>query len=183
MEQEDVNTTSESQEVEPTIETVVEPTVEAGSKTDSALLLKSLQEEREKRRELEQVLASQQVQPEFDAFSDEGKAIKGELEALKESLVLKELHDKFPALKDKSDEFNEFRKDYPSVPLDKVSKLFLAEKDLLEVPMKRKGLEQASGGGRNVPATGPTPDEIANLRNTNYRKYLDMVKQGKIKFG
>ncbi len=180
---EDVNTTTESQVVESTTETVEESPDQAGSKTDSALLLKSLQEEREKRRELEQILAEKQTVPEPDIFSDEGKILKDEISQLKESIALKELKDKFPALKDKSSEFDEFRKEYPSVPLEKVSKLFLAEKDLLDTTPERKGLEKQSGGGRTVPQAGMSVDDISKLRQTNFRKYLELTKAGKINVG
>lgn len=175
---EDVNTTTESQVVESTTETVEES--QAGSKTDSALLLKSLHEEREKRRELEQRLLEKEAQPEPDAFSDEGKVLKHEIDSLKESIVLKDLQEKHPALKDKSSEFDEFRKDYPGVSLEKVSKLFLVEKDLLEQP-ERKGLEKTTGGARNVPPVGMSTEDITQLRTTNFRKYLKLVQEGKIK--
>lgn len=162
--------------------------VKAGDKTEPNLLLKSLQEERERRRLLEEELqALKQSTTETDIVSDEGKILKSnisslesEIKAIKEEKVLSELQSKFPALKDKSAEFNEFRRSYPGSNPESVAKLFLVENDLLETP-PRKGLEKATGGGRVVPQSGMSPSEIKDLRETNFRKYSQLVKDGIIK--
>ena len=168
--------------------------VKPGDKTEPNLLLKSLQEERELRRveqekrlELEAQLLALQSVPDPDVYSDEGKALqqeistlKGQVQAITEEKVLGELIAKHPAIKDKLSEFNEFRKDYPSDKLASAAKLFLAENDLLEVPV-RKGLEKSSGGGRTAPQQGMTEAEVKTLRETNFRKYSSLVKSGAIK--
>lgn len=162
---------------------VVEEPVKPGEKTDSALLLKSLQEEREKRRLVEEkLLALENQSPENnDVFSDEGKLLKQEISSLREKIEVKELLDQYPAIKDKSAEFNEFRTEYPGIPVDKIAKIFLAEKGLLEPHAPRKGLEKPSGGGKSIPTGEMTTEEVSNLRNNNFRKYMSLVKEGKIK--
>ena len=66
---------------------VVKEEATPGTKTDSALLLKSLQEEREKRRELEEELTNLKSSvPSDEVFSDEGKALKSEINILKSEL-------------------------------------------------------------------------------------------------
>lgn len=165
----------------------VQPTTAPGSKTDSELLLKSLQEEREKRRLAEEKLKEYETPPVSDVFSDEGRAIvekyvtplQQTVESLQDQLVLKDLYNAYPDLKGLSSEFDEFRKDYPRHKLDNVAKLFLTEKGMLDTP--RKGLEKPTGGVRTPISTGMTHEDIKNLRETNYRKYQDMLMKGLIK--
>ncbi len=151
----------------------------AGSKTDSALLLESLREEREKRRELEQKLQEKELDSP-EVFSDEGKALQKQILALQEEIKLKDALAKFPALKDKTDEFAEFKKSYPGVGTDQVAKLFLSENNLIEAPAPRKGLEKTTGGSRIAPKTGISKEDVESLRTTNFRKYMQMVKDGKL---
>jgi hypothetical protein len=187
----DVNTPSESQEVEATTD-IVEETVEEtpvtiqepGSKTDSSLLLKSLQEEREKRRILEEeldILRSSSTEGYTeDDVAKQVAVLESRIKTFEEKEVIGELKTKFPALKDKMEEFNEFRKDYPKDRLEAVAKVFLAENNLLGTPEPRKGLEKTSGGGRVIPQAGPTQEEIKTIRETNSRLYAKMVREGKI---
>lgn len=169
----------------------------AGSKTDPNLLLKSLQDEREKRKgeqeanrllqeELEKLKSS--YLSEGEAFSDEGKLLQSkidsvnkELSELKEETNLQAILAKYPVLKDKLEEFGEFRKtEHPKVKLESVAKIFLAENGLFEQP--RKGLEQPTGGTRTPLTTGMTAEDVKTLRTTNYKKYMEMVRSGLIKF-
>lgn len=165
-----------SEVIVPTEEVVEKPEVKAGDKTDPNLLLKSLQEERAKRKELEEKLA--EADQHKEPWSDEGKLLQKNIDILKEELAVKDLTIANPALKDKQTEFNEFRSQYPGVGLDKIAKLFLAEHDLLEAPPKRIGLEKSSGGGRTVPDGKVTMKEFDELRTSNYRKYSQMLKSG-----
>ncbi len=188
---EDVNTPLESQEVEATTEEIVEEstveteetTQEPGSKTESSLLLKSLQEEREKRRLLEEELNA--IRSSEDLTDDEIRVelnrVKTQLHAITEDKALTDLQGKYPALKDKTEEFNEYRKDFPESKLDAAAKAFLAEKGLLQSVEPRKGLEKSSGGGRTAPSQGLSADDITDLRTNNFRKYRQMVTEGKIK--
>lgn len=166
-----------------------------GSKTDSELLLKSLQEEREARR-LEQE-KNRQLEEELDKFkssalpegefSDEGREIIGKyveplqlaVQSLQDQLAMKDVLAAYPQLKDLSSEFETYRKDYPKHKLENVAKLFLTEKGLLETS-QRKGLESPTSGPK-TPTTGKmTAEEVKQLRETNYPKYKEMVKKGLI---
>lgn len=158
-----------------------ESTTQAGDKTEPNLLLKSLQEERAKRRELEKLLEATKVE-DNSVYSDEGRMLKQEINALNEKIALKEITESFPALKDKLAEFNEYKQDYQGVPMEKVAKLFLAENGLLEKIQVRKGLEKSSGGIKSQPQTGMSQEELADLRKNNGKKYYEMLKAGKIKF-
>lgn len=155
-----------------------------GSQTPESNLLAALKEERAKRKELEDKLASiNTTTPSDEVYSDEGKllndkilSLEAKLESLEEEKVLAQVHSKFPALKELSAEFDEFRKDYPRHKLENVAKLFLSEKGMLEVP--RIGLERPTGGPR-VPITSEmTSEEITNLRENNYGKYRELLKKG-----
>lgn len=87
---------------------------------------------------------------------------------------------KYPVLADKRAEFEEFRKEYPGTKMENVAKIFLAEKDLLETPTRRKGLEKG-GTQRVAPESGKmTADDVKRLRTTNGREYLKLVREGKI---
>lgn len=192
MEEEDVNLAPESQEpvVEETTpveeETQPQTQVKAGDKTEPNLLLKSLQEERAKRKELEQLLAKQNS-PDVEVFSDEGKALKSQIDSLKaqitslnEERLLSSVQSKYPALNDKMSEFQEFRESYPNANIDSVAKLFLVENDLLQPKTPPKGLEKGSTGPRTIPKTGITSDEVKDLRTKDYKKYMEMLMSGKL---
>ena len=186
---EPVMTASPSNGNQPTVtpEAVTPPA--PGSKTESELLLKSLQEEREKRRELEeenlQLKAS--VSPELEFESDEGKLLKKQISSLEEKVIaieeeknVEKLFNQYPILRESADKFKEFRQaEHPKAKLESVAKLFLAENGLLEIP--RKGLETPTGGSRIPSNPSMTVEEIANLRKNDYRKYVQMLKNGLIK--
>lgn len=163
-----------------------------GSKTDSELLLKSLHEEREKRRVLEEenkiLKESTLTTPTSEeVYSDEGLALKKHISTLEDKISsieeeknLEKLYNQYPILRESSDKFTEFRKsEHPRAKLESVAKLFMAENGLLEP--QRKGLEAPTGGTRTPAPADMTTEDIANLRNTNYRKYVEMLKNGQIK--
>lgn len=165
-----------------------------GSKTDSALLLESLKEERKLRREEQE--RAEQLEKELLAFknadteaeSEEGRKLKeeiknlaNEISSIKEQNELSLLLTQYPALKDKKAEFDEFRKDYPRTGLAKVAKLFLSENGLIETPQPRKGLEDTTGGTRFPTPQGMSADEIKNLRETNYKAYVKLLNEGNVK--
>lgn len=177
--------------VVPVAQTVPPQTpVVPGSKTDPALLLKSLQEEREKNRLLEEALATRATTPSVseDVFSDEGKAIiekyvkplQDHIVALTENSALKDLFAQYPVLKEVQADFASYRQGFPGIALENVAKAFLAEKGLLNTAPERKGLENPSGGAKPTSPSGMTADEVANLRINNYPKYIEMVKTGQL---
>jgi len=160
-----------------------------GSKTDSELLLKSLQEEREKRRELEakqKELEEQLTSTPSEYYTDEGQALQKEIASLKQDLMsmkeereLESVFTQHPVLKDKVDEFNEFKSSYPGVSADKLAKLFISENELADTP-KRKGLEKSTGGQKTPSPAGMTTEEVTNLRKNNWKKYIEMLQKGQI---
>jgi hypothetical protein len=184
------------QQEELTPEDKTQPAPEApGSKTESELLLRSLQEERDKRRELEarakeleEELENKSSDPADDVYSDEGKAlkkeldlVKGELSSFRKERELERVYAQYPELKDKSQDFEEYLKsEHPRARVESVAKLFLSENGLLEP--KRKGLETPTGGDRQPVKTGMSVEEVKHLRETNYRKYLELLKKDQIKF-
>ena len=169
-----------------------EEVIEAGSKTESTLLLKSLQEERDKRREAEQIAREREEEIErlkassgTDVFSEEGRVLlaeisglKREIESSKQKSELEQLQTKYPALKDKSAEFEDYLESNKGMRLDTAAKSFLVENELLVPAQTRKGLEKDSGGGRAAPKVGMSPDDIEQLRVTNFREYAKRLKAG-----
>lgn len=168
-----------------------------GSKTDPNLLLKSLQEEREKRKQIEERQRALEEEleslkssslPEPEVFSDEGKALESkinslrtELSEMKGELTKKDVIISYPILRDKWTEFDDFRSnpENKGMNLRTAAKAFLIENGLAEVP--RKGLEKPTGGQRNPPPSGMTADDVKNLRTTNFKEYQRLLKEGKIK--
>lgn len=170
----------------------VTPEAHAGDKTDSALLLESLQAEREKRRLVEEELRLLREipaeNPIDEAVSDEGRALQTKInsleakfEQLEEEKQVAEIQTQYPAIKDKMTEFNEFKQDYPRHKLESIAKLFLVEKGLMESTIPRKGLETATGGDRTPAPTGMTAKDVKELRTTDFRKYQEMLISGKLR--
>ena len=198
----DVNTGAESQtpvhadviSEEPTevIHEDVTTTV-PGSKTDPNLLLKSLQEERAENKRLKEELELKSSVPsidDVDVESDEGRQLKKLIAETNTRIAQLEREKQFdrvlaenPLIKENKAEFETFLDDDENkrLSLSRAAKLFLTEKGLVG-DSPRKGLEKATGGDR-VPQTGKmTLEEVKELRETNYRKYSDMVKAGQIQF-
>lgn len=195
MEDEDVNFAPESQEpateevaqeVEEVVTESTQPQVKAGDKTPPNELLASLQKERAKRKELEELLAKQNS-PDIEVFSDEGRALKSQIDSLKAQLtafneekILSSVQAKYPAIADKMEEFNEFRESYPNANMDSVAKLFLVENDLLQPKAPPKGLERGSTGPKTIPKQGMTSEDVKDLRIKDYKKYSEMLMSGKL---
>lgn len=170
--------------------TVVEPVtppVKPGEKTDPALLLESLKDEREKRRTAEDAL--KKLQDELasgEGSSEEGRALKsqiavleGEIALMKQTAALGELYNQFPALKDKAAEFETYRSDpvNKGMSVSTAAKAFLAENNLMNPP-PRKGVEKPSGGGRTAPKPTMTLADINEMRTNDFRKYSKLLKEG-----
>lgn len=160
-----------------------------GSQTDPVLLLKSLQEERAKRQALEDELETLKASPvPSDVFSDEGKALQKliaesneKIESLTHENDKKDVLISHPILKEKWEEFETFRADPENkgMNLRTAAKAFLSENGLLDP--RRPGLEKTTGGARIPVSDKMSVDDIKTLRETNWPKYLDMVKKGLIK--
>lgn len=177
--------TEETQVVPETTEETQEPeetqTPKAGDKTDPNLLLKSLQEEREKRRQIEEeLLEIKRVQTE-PTYDDEDRIARLErtLKEIQYKEQVSQILLKYPEIKDLRSEFEDYAKEYPSTQIENVAKLFLVEKGL--IGSSRKGLERTTGGTKQPQQSGMSADDVKTLRETNFRKYQQMLMDGKIK--
>ena len=124
-----------------------------------------------------------------EVFSDEGKLLgkkisdlEGEVSSLKRDLTLERLQAKYPILKDKAGEFEEFRSDSENkgMNLATAAKAFLVEKGLLESEPLRKGLEKPTGGGQTIPEPTYSVEEVRDMMENDYPRYEKLVKDGKI---
>ena len=180
-----VSSPAVSEDIKPQTGLPVEPVVTTdkptpGDKTPEANLLAALKEERAKRKELEDKITNLTTAPtDEEIISEEGRVLHAQIQSLQDRIERKDLEDKFPALKEFADEFNQFKAEYPRNKMENVAKLFLQEKGLLEVP--RKGLEKTTGGQRNPISAEMTADDVKNLRENNFKKYKDMLQKGLIK--
>lgn len=183
------NVTTQPSETLPEVAIVEPTTLPTGSKTPSENLYAALAEERRLRKEAEDKLlqAETSILPDTDdVYSDEGKVLKTEISKLQETVTrlederqLERTIAQFPALKDFTGEFDSFRKEYPRHKPENVAKLFLTEKGLLAET--RMGLEKQTGGSKEPQKSGFTTDEIADLRKNNFRKYQQMLQDGKLR--
>lgn len=157
-----------------------------------------LQKQKEHWREkYERDITSKPQEPaplEDDVFSEEGKLLqrkfKEEVTSLSEKLraierkeSIREAEIEYPALKEKREEFKEFLEDEENkrLSIKKAIKLFLAEQNLaLADSPQRKGLEQPTGGGQQVPTPGLSEEEKEFIRRTDFRKYQKLLLEGKI---
>jgi len=186
-------------ESEETIEEVVleEATPAPGSKTNPELLLKDLKEQREKTRraeertrQLEEQLSSS-TQTEAEVYSDEGKLLQERFNKKIQSLentisnitgefTKKDVLNAHPEIKEKWEEFEEFQADPDNkgMSMKTCAKAFLIERGMYQKP--RKGLEKPTGGDKSPKPAGLTAQDVKTLRETNWRKYTDMLSKGLI---
>lgn len=136
-------------------------------------------------RELE--LSKQEVTS-SDVFSDEGIALKRKIDeqdekikTLLQSNAKQEVMGSYPIIKEKWEEFESFRNDPDNkgMNLKTAARAFLLDNGLLEPT--RKGLERPTGGQRVPVNQALSSDDIKILRETNFRKYSDMLAKGEIK--
>lgn len=123
-----------------------------------------------------------------DLLSDEGKMLRSQLEVLEKKFhsLEKEKEEtrvftQYPLLRDRREEFQEFLEnpDNIGIKLERAAKLFLAEQGLLENPPKRLGLERPTSGSKS-PQPKLSVDDIKRLRETQPRRYTEMLKKGLI---
>lgn len=194
--QEDVIEPSQEEAVQEETETSGEEPVPKGSKTSETQLYSKLKEEREKRRqeqrkreELEEELRLLQTSSATSetgdgVADDEGiRTLTKRLAQLEQKESMRELMHDFPQLADKRDEFDEFREEEENknIPLRKVAQLFLLEKGLLSGKPARKGLEKPTGGSKAPQPSGVSESDVKRLREQNPRKYIKMIREGKLK--
>lgn len=171
---------------------------EKGARTPEHRLYAALEEERRmrkeeelRRKELELELARVQErdvhsQPsalhpaiEDDELRAHIERLEGEIFTIKRTTELEKVYQEFPDLAAHADEFSEFRKDYPGIELRKVAKFFLIDKGVTGT--SRKGLLEPSGGARVAPQPTLSKEDVKRLRETEPRRYLKLIREGKIK--
>lgn len=171
--------------IDPVIKPVVEPTKEV--KTPPNELFGALQEERKKRKVAEDALKQLQTpQISDEQRSDEGRALLEELrksneriDALVREKELDTLYAKYPAIREKADEFVTFQATKEGYSSDDVARLFISEHKLDTKP--RKGLERAvSNAGTRETTTEISDDEVMRLMQNEPKKLESMMRQGKI---
>lgn len=137
--------------------------------------LKKVQEENEL---LKAQLVDSTVLPESD---DPVDSLKSELSEIKQKLQKSEVIESYPVLKESWQDFEEFRQlsDNKGMNMRTAAKSFLIEKGLLETP--RKGLEKPTGGGHEPISSEMKTEDVKTLRETNYRKYLELIRKGQLK--
>lgn len=117
-------------------------------------------------------------------FEDErvGK-LQSEIADIKAKEAKREVLEASPQLKEVWSDFEKWRSDDENkgMTLKTAAKVFLAEKGLIEGQTPRRGLETPTGGDRTPIVSGMSPDEVKRLRETDYRKYREMLKKGQIK--
>ena len=128
---------------------------------------------------LEAQLTDNEVLPEFD--DEEVGKLKDDVSELKAELGKSKVLERYPELKEIWNEFEEFRADPENkgMNLNTAAKAFRVEKDLLEP--RREGLEKPTGGDPASISSGMSVEEVSKLRNTDYKKYREMIKKGQIK--
>ena len=96
--------------------------------------------------------------------------------------VKAEVLEQYPQLKEVWEDFESFRADESNkgMAFKTAAKAFLTEKGLLDP--QRPGLERATGGDRTPTPSGMSTEEVKKLRETDYKKYRELVTKGIIKF-
>ena len=152
----------------------------------------ALEEERTKRKELEEQLANASTPSENseEVFSDEGKTLRNEIKALNDRIrsnerkeARREVESTFPILRERRDDFDTFLEDEENkrLSIGKAAKLFLAEQNLLAPePPKRDGIEKPSGGGQTPPEPSYSAEEIQDMMKHDWKKYENLLRSGKI---
>lgn len=141
-----------------------------------------LQKEKEKTAELEAEIArlkGESVPSSFD--DDKVKELESDVAAIKARQAKADVLEAHPQLKDLWSDFESFRDnpDNKGMNLKTAAKAFLAEKGLIDAP--RPGLERPTGGDRTPLSSGMSSEDAKKLRETDYKKYSEMVRKGQIK--
>ena len=138
-----------------------------------------LKKEQERGIELEARIAELSAQSVPSGQNDEAiSKLQGELATVKSAQQRSEVLEAHPQLKEVWDDFEKFRadEDNKGMNLKTAAKAFLVEKGLLDKP--RQGLERPTGGDRTPVSSGMSNEDVKKLRETDYKKYRDLVKKG-----
>jgi len=134
----------------------------------------------QEKRELEERLALLESTPSY-IDDEESRKLRSEIAEIKGKFAKSEVIENYPVLKDCWKDFESFHEldENKGMNIKTAAKAFLTEKGLLD-PV-RKGLEKPTGGDRAPISSAMSSDEVKKLRETDYRKYLEMLKKGQIK--
>tara|TARA_R110002096_G_scaffold421051_1_gene626529 strand:+ start:231 stop:830 length:600 start_codon:yes stop_codon:yes gene_type:complete len=134
----------------------------------------------EEAKNLKDELQDNQVLPTVD--TEEESELKSEIATLKARANKSDVIDRYPEMKEVWDKFEEFRTDPENkgMNMNTAAKVFRTENGLASPT--RKGLEKQTGGDRVQISTNNkmTPDEAKKLRDTDWKKYREMLKKGQI---
>lgn len=124
-------------------------------------------------------LENNEVSSDYD--DEKVEQLQSELSEIKDKLSKKDLLSLYPQLEELWDDFETYRGDEENtgMKLEIAAKAFLIEKGLLGA--KRKGLEKATGG-KKIPSSGMSIEDIENIRKNDGKKYREMLKKGLIKY-
>lgn len=130
-------------------------------------------------KELEESLALLDTNPSYTGDEDVGK-LKSEIAEIKGKFAKSEVIEAHPVLKEIWNDFESFhaQEDNKGMSIKTAAKAFLTEKGLLD-PV-RKGLEKPTGGPRVPFTSGMSAEEAKKLRETDYKKYTEMLRKGQI---
>lgn len=184
--QEDLGTQNISKEVTPQVIEVgkIEVAEDEFNDLKHRAEVSSQNFERAKKAELElKEFKELQDNQTLSVYDDEPvKKLEEKVSELNQKVAKAELIEKYPVLKDIWNDFETFQneEDNRGMNLRTSAKAFLTEKGLLD-PV-RKGLEKPTGGSKEPFSSGMKVEEVKKLRETNFKKYSDMLKKGQIKF-
>lgn len=141
--------------------------------------------ERLKKSEEANGLLQTQLSERNNVPADNGETVgklAGDVSDIQKKLAKSELIKEHPALEEAWKDFETYHAEdvNKGMPLETAAKAFLTEKGL--IAPRRKGLEKPTGGTKVPLSPTMSTEEIQNLRQTNYKKYREMVKKGQIKF-
>lgn len=117
-----------------------------------------------------------------DYDDDKFSKVQSELSEMKKKLEKTEIIELHPKIKEVWTEFETYLTESENLgmPMKTAAKAFMVEKGLLTP--QRKGLEKPTGGTKGPMTTGLSSEDIKRIRETDQRKYRDMLKKGQIKF-
>lgn len=141
-----------------------------------------LKKEQEKAEALEAEIAVLRSERSSSGDDERVGALLAEVAEIKAKQTKAEVMETYPALKEVWSEFEKFRDDPDNkgMSMKTAAKAFMAEKGITST-QPRRGLEKPTGGDRTPISSGMTSEEAKRLRETDYKKYSEMVRKGQIK--
>lgn len=133
--------------------------------------------------ELQAEIESLKTQVPSDFRDERVGELQAEIAQIRAKQAKSDLVEKYPVLKGEWDAFEAFRNepDNKGMNINTAAKAFLTEKGLLGSPQPRAGLERPTGGQPAPVQTGKmSAEEAKKLRESDPKKYRDMLKKGLI---